>query len=326
MVNNYETAQAVEEMPVKVITPKPFIVANTEEVTLHDVQHKHIIPVYVKDNEPLISHYDFIQEVYEVSKLVYGNEDVSSPIVRVSHPIKGRVPDARNKPAMELLDFEKTLYHERMMFIIEVPGNCEEVGGNNLTLTIGGVKAYNLDNLYNKKGSLEHFKVFIGFKNSVCTNLCVSTDGLLADLRVNSREELRNKVYDLLVYYQAMEHLEKLQNLVNYELSDRQFAQLIGRCRLYQYLSIQERQNLGIGSLQIGDQQLSSICRDYYKDESFCRSDNGSINLWKLYNLFTSANKSSYIDGFLEKSANAESFVLGIQNAMDGREQNWFLQ
>ena len=326
MVNNYEAVQPVELMPVKVNAQKPFMVANTEEVSLNDVQHKHIIPVYVKDNEPLISHYDFIQEVYEVSKLVYGNEDVNSPIVRVSHPIKGRVPDAKNKPAMELQDFEKTLYYERMMFIIEVPGNCEEVGGNNLTLTVGGVKAYNLDNLYNKKGSLEHFKVFVGFKNSVCTNLCVSTDGLLADLRVNSREELHSKVYDLLVYYQAMEHLEKLQNLVNYSLSDWQFAQLIGRCRLYQYLSIQERQHLGIGPLQFGDQQLSSICKDYYKDESFCRSDNGSINLWKLYNLFTSANKSSYIDGFLEKSANAESFVLSLQNAMDGREQNWFLQ
>ena len=326
MVNNHEAVETAELKPVKVNVPKPFIVANTEEVSLIDVQHKHIIPVYVKDNEPLISHYDFIQEVYEVSKLYYGYEDVNEPIVRVSHPIKGRVPDARNKPAMELLEFEKTLDYERMMFIIEVPGNCEEVGGNNLTLTIGGVKGYNLDNLYNKKGSLEHFKVFVGFKNSVCTNLCVSTDGLLADLRVNSKEELRNKVHELLGNYQAMDHLEKLQNLVNYELSDKQFAQLIGRCRLYQYLSIQERHNLGIGSLQFGDQQLSSICKDYYRDESFCRSGHGSINLWKLYNLFTSANKSSYIDSFLEKSANAENFVLSLQSAMDGKEQNWFLQ
>ena len=326
MQNNHDTMVSVEQMPVKLDIPKPFIVANTEEVSLHDVQHKHLIPVYVKDNEPLISHYDFIQEVYEISKLVYGYEDVSSPSVRVSHPIKGRVPDARNKPAEDLLESEKTLYYERMMFAIEVPGNCADVGGNNLTLTIGGVKAYNLDNLYNRKGALEHFKVFVGFKNSVCTNLCVSTDGLLGDLRVNSREELHSKVYDLLVYYNAMGHLERLQSLVDYELTDKQFAQLIGRCRLYNYLSVQERQSYGITALQFGDQQLSSVCKDYYKDNAFCRSDNGSINLWKLYNLFTSANKSSYIDGFLEKSANAENFVLSLQSAMDGKEQNWFLQ
>lgn len=322
MVNNHELPDV--QQPQQVIAPKPFILANTEEVSLHDIQHKHIIPVYVKDNEPLISHYDFIKGVYEVASFVYGYEDVTWPTVRASHPIKGRVPDARNKPAIELLDSEKTLYYERMMFVMEVPSNCEEVGGNNLTLTIGGVKAYNLDNLYNKKGAQEHFKVFVGFKNSVCTNLCVSTDGLLVDLRVTSLNELRDKVNDMLISYNAMAHLDKLQNLVNYELSDKQFAQLIGRCRLYQYLSPQQKQ--GILPLHFGDQQLSTICRDYYKDKSFCREENGSINLWKLYNLFTSANKSTYIDGFLEKAGNAEDFVIDIQQAMDGKSPSWFLQ
>jgi len=80
---------------------------------------------------------------------------------------------------------------------------------------------------------------------------------------------------------------------------------------LYQYLSPQQKQ--GILPLHFGDQQLSTICRDYYKDQSFCREENGSINLWKLYNLFTSANKSTYIDGFLEKAHNAEEFVVDIQ-------------
>ncbi|WP_343671721.1 DUF3871 family protein [Chitinophaga sp.] len=37
------------------------------------------------------------------------------------------------------------------------------------------------------------------------------------------------------------------------------------------------------------------------KDDSFCREVDGSINLWTLYNLFTGANKSSYIDTFLEE-------------------------
>ncbi len=45
-----------EQTPVKA---SPFIIANTQEVSLYDLEHQHIIPVYVKDNEPLISHYDF---------------------------------------------------------------------------------------------------------------------------------------------------------------------------------------------------------------------------------------------------------------------------
>ena len=308
------------EVPIR----KPFIMANTEDVSLHDLQHKHIIPVYAKDNEPLISHYDFIKGVYEVAGLIYGYEDVTDPLARVSHPIKGRAPEARNKPAIDLLETEKTLYYERMMFLIEIPAYSEDIGGNKLSLTVGGVKAYNLDNLYSKKGTLEHFKVFVGYKNSVCTNLCVSTDGLLTDLKVASLEELMNKVHEMLTQFNAMNYLDGMRSWVDYELSDKQFAQLIGRCRLYQYLGLQQKQE--IPPLQFGDQQINAICKDYYKDKSFCRSDNGTINLWKLYNLFTGANKSSYIDGFLERAANAGEFVSGLKQAMDGKANSWFLQ
>ncbi len=99
---------------------------------------------------------------------------------------------------------------------------------------------------------------------------------------------------------------------------------LIGRCRLYQHLSIQEK--VDITPLHFGDQQLNSICKDYYKDKSFCRSEDGSINLWKLYNLFTAANKSSYIDSYLEKGVSAENLLLNIKDAMDGKASSWFLQ
>jgi hypothetical protein len=43
---------------------------------------------------------------------------------------------------------------------------------------------------------------------------------------------------------------------------------------------------------------MLAVFRDFYKDESFCRDANGDINLWKLYNLFAGANKSTYIDSF----------------------------
>ena len=36
------------------------------------------------------------------------------------------------------------------------------------------------------------------------------------------------------------------------------------------------------------------------------------INLWKLYNLFTGANKMSYIDTFLDRGVGCQSFVNGL--------------
>src|SRR5580698_9288118 len=99
-------------------------------------------------------------------------ETILSPNYRLSHPIKGRIPEAKTKPAHLLEEHEKTLYYERMAFVVEIPSIKDEVDGSALSLTIGGVKSYSQDNLYGKKGSDEHFKIFIGFKNRVCTNLC----------------------------------------------------------------------------------------------------------------------------------------------------------
>ncbi|HYJ65236.1 MAG TPA: DUF3871 family protein, partial [Parafilimonas sp.] len=48
---------------------------------------------------------------------------------------------------------ERILYYERMAFIIEIPSVYDDVDGSRLSLCVGGVKAYNLDNLYNKKRS-----------------------------------------------------------------------------------------------------------------------------------------------------------------------------
>lgn len=44
------------------------------------------------------------------------------------------------------------------------------------------------------------------------------------------------------------------------------------------------------------------MAKDYYEDPYFNRENDGSINLWKVYNLFTQTNKSSYIDTFLYRN------------------------
>jgi len=133
-------------------TNKPFILANTFQSSYHELRQEHLIPVFVKDNQPVISQADFIEMTNEVVSHVYDGEEILIPNIRVSHPIKGRIPEAKNKPAHLLLEEEKTIYYERMAFVIEVPSISSIINGSKLNLTIGGIKAYNLDNLYSKKG------------------------------------------------------------------------------------------------------------------------------------------------------------------------------
>jgi len=73
------------------------------------------------------------------------------------------------------------------------------------------------------------------------------------------------------------------------------------------------------------DTQVGMIAREYYMDDSFSRNPNGSIDLWKLYNLFTGANKSSYIDTFLERGAGCFSFTQFLAEQLEAGSQSWYL-
>ena len=304
-------------------TSRAFIEANTIESSMDEVRNKHIIPVYAKDNERLISIAEFIDACSEIVQENFSSEIILQPNIRLSHPIKGRVPEAKDKAAIELQEWEKTLYYERAAFVIEVPSIQRTIDGNTLSLTIGGVKAYHLDRLNGKKGVDENFSFFIGYQNKVCTNLCVWTDGYSNTVGVKNLGQLKMLMNDLIVNYNASEHLFNLEKLNDYELSEHQFAQLIGRCRMYQNLPTAMKNE--IAPMLYGDAQLNAVAKDYYRDNSFCRSDNGNISLWRLYNLFTGVNKSSYIDSFLDRSVNAYSFVEQIKYAMDGKAHSWFL-
>lgn len=308
---------------LEVSTDKPFIQANTISSTLSEIKDRHIIPVFIKDNEPVISHTDFIEVTQSVVREVYSGEEMLQPCIRLSHPVKGRTPEARNKPAAELLEHEKTLYYERMAFVIELPEISDIIEGNTLHLTIGGVKAYNLDNLYNRKGADEHFKVFIGFKNLVCTNLCVWSDGFLSDLKVKSLGELKAMIRHLIERYNSQYQLQQMRQLTEYAISEQQFALLIGRCRMYQHLSTTEKAD--IPQMLLGDNQIGAVCREFYREETFCRNEDGNINLWRLYNLFTGANKSTYIDNFLDRSVNAYHFVEQVRFTLQRKTFNWYL-
>jgi hypothetical protein len=321
-VEEYASYIEIEEQVIE-SSSSAFIGANTIEVNLQEIQRQHIIPVFSKDNEPLISHGDFIQTTYDVINHCFKGEDILSPSIRVSHPIKGRTPEARYKPASQLEDHERTIYYERAMFVFEIPSIQRTIDGQTLSLTIGGVKCYGDDKLNNKKGSAEHFKIFIGFSVKVCSNLCVWSDGAQVKLVVKSQGELMDAIMSMINYYNPEQHLRTLQRFTEHNLTEAQFAQVLGRARLYNYLPNEIKKQ--IPPLLYTDTQLGSVAKDYFLDQSFCRNDTGDINLWRMYNLFTGANKSSYVDSFLERGVNAFEFTHQLQSGLEGGSSNWYL-
>lgn len=313
----FETLEQEEE-----ISSEHFITANTEPILLEDLRKKCIIPVFSKDNESTLSHTEFINAVAEIGSNFFTGERMLKPAIRCSHPIKGRVPEAMGKAVKDLRENEKTIYYERMAFIIEFPNITETINGNKLSLTIGGVRAYNLENLYSRKIE-EHFKVFIGFKNTVCTNLCIFTDGFKKEIRVKSLSDLAFEVYQLLADFKIERQLNQLHQLGDYYLTEKQFAQLLGRSRMYQYLSPNQKKS--ILQIPINDSQVAAIAREYYQDKSFSRNTNGDINLWRLYNLFTGANKTSYIDTFLDRGAGCSHFIQSIASHLETGANSWYI-
>ena len=85
-----------------------------------------------KDNEITISHPNFIETVWEAANKVFPNESIDMPEIRVSHIIKGRIPEAIHKSVKDLLEEDKTIYYERMMFCFEIPSIHEDINGNRL--------------------------------------------------------------------------------------------------------------------------------------------------------------------------------------------------
>ena len=303
----------------------PFIEANTKEVTIEHLKEDCIVPVFSKDNEITISHPNFIEAVWEAANRVFPSESIELPEIRVSHIIKGRTPEAIYKPVKDLLEEDKTIYYERMMFCFEIPTIHEDIAGNRLYLTIGGVRSYNHENLYSKKG-MEKFKLFIGFKNLVCCNMCVSTDGFKSELKVMDVHSLFNAAIQLFQDYNVAKHLHYMGAFKDSYMTEHQFAQFLGKCRLYQYLPNEQKRILP--QMLMTDTQIGIVAKSFYHDDNFSLPDNQrEISMWNVYNLLTGANKTSYIDNFLDRAYNATQLADGLNKALYGdNEYSWFIQ
>lgn len=318
---NVEEAVFEEEKP-KTQPSIHFLEANTSAITMDELSNKCVVPTWA-NQELTISHQDFIRTVHEAACLMFAGETVGKPGIRVSHIVRGRVPSALGKRANELLECEKTQFYQRLAFAFTIPSIYEYVNGQKLELCIGGVRNYSDLNLYRASRGIEKFSVFIGWRVNICSNQVLTGDGVKLSLEVMNLNDLYKGVQELLYNFNPAREIHLMQTLSQSALTETQFAQIVGRMRLYQALPTHYQRN--IPRLLITDSQINNICRDYFTNPNFGAKGN-MLSLFDFHNLLTEANKSSYIDTYLQRAVNATEVAVGINNALHGdTKYAWFL-
>ena len=299
-----------------------FLEANTNAVTLEELAEQCVVPTWA-NQELTISHQDFINTVHDAACNVFAGETINNPEIRVSHIVRGRTANSLHKRTSELLESEKTQFYQRLAFAFTIPSLHECIDGQRLELCIGGVRNYSDLNLYRANRGMEKFTIFIGWRVNVCSNQVLTGDGVRLNIEVMSLHDLYKAVLDLFYNFNLEKDIQLLHSLTQTRLTESQFAQIVGRMRLYQALpSYLQRE---IPKLLITDSQINNVCRDYYNNPNFGHRDN-TISLFDFHNLLTEANKSSYIDSYVQRGINATEVTVGICKALQGdSEYSWFL-
>lgn len=93
-VRNTPVMEIIEDSKIENTSKTRFIEANTLNVSLSHLKENCIIPVFAKDNETTISHYEFINTVQEALQEILGHNAQLKLDIRVSHVIKGRISSA----------------------------------------------------------------------------------------------------------------------------------------------------------------------------------------------------------------------------------------
>lgn len=299
-----------------------FLEANTNAITIEELAEQCVVPTWA-NQELTISHQDFISTVHDAACNVFAGETINNPEIRVSHIVRGRIPSALNKRSSELLESEKTQFYQRLAFAFTIPSLHECINGLRLELCVGGVRNYSDLNLYRTNRGMEKFTVFIGWRVNVCSNQVLTGEGVKLSFEVMSLHDLYKAVLDLFYNFNLDNDIQLLQSLTQMRLSETQFAQIVGRMRLYQALPSHLQRELP--KLLITDSQINNVCHDYYSNPNFGTKDS-SISMFDFHNLLTEANKSSYIDSYVQRAINATDVTVGISKALQGdSEYSWFL-
>ena len=300
-----------------------FLEANTDAITIEELASKCVVPTWA-NMESTIAHQDFINCVHEAAKDFYFGEQVNTPDIRVSHIVRSRVPSAAGKKASELLECEKTQFYQRLAFAFTIPTIWETVRGEKLELCVGGVRNYSDLNLYRASKGLEKFSIFVGWRVVICSNQVLTGEGVKFNMEVSNINELYRNVLELLHSFNPAKDIHLLHALSETYLTETQFAQVVGRMRMFQALPSAQQKRMP--QLLITDSQINNVCRDFYRSENFGMKENG-ISLFDFHNLLTESNKSSYVDTYLHRAVNATEVSVGLNNVLRGFDNKyaWFL-
>ena len=134
-------------------------------------------------------------------------------------------------------------------------------------------------------------------------------------MEVTNISELYRNVLELFHSFNPAKEIHLMQTLTDTSLSETQFAQIVGRMRMYQALSPARQK--AVPRLLITDSQINSVCR----------AKDNAISMFDFHNLLTQANKGSYIDTYLQRAVNATEVSVGLNNVLQGIDNKyaWFL-
>lgn len=303
-----------------------FIESNTQGITFEELTEKNVIPTFA-DGTLTLSSGSIIKATMRAAEEVYG--ELTIPEIRVSHRIQGRTPEAMNKPASELQDSDITTFYQRMAFLCRVQGITRTINGQEVHLCIGATRSYSEDKLFGRP-TPSKMRLFVGWFVKVCTNGCLTCDGNSGTIECMTEADVYEKALALFKSFDPEKEntLEMLENLGTTRISESDFCKIIGRLRLYQALPSSE-QNV-LPKVILGDQAVNKMVQGYVSNSNFgVKEGEDTISLWQLLQLANEAVKQgAYIDNWLDRNQNCTDFVLGIQRAILGIDQegyDWFL-
>lgn len=304
-----------------------FIEGPSHEISMEELTYRNIIPTF-SDNSLTISHQKFIETTRKAAEVIFSQGNIATAETRCSHPIIGRIPSAQHKKASELTDEEKTIFFQRLAWIAHITTLTSSINGQEVSLTIGGTRSYAEDKLYARQNP-QHFRILIGFRVRVCSNMVLTCDGVSENLLCMTEADIFQHALQLFQNFNEVKEatLYNLEALNNTWLSQEQFCKIIGRLRLYQALPNTQQKQLP--QILLGDSVVNAATKEYIKNPNFGIGDNsdGSISCWQLMNLLNEAVKNSYSDLWIERNANCTTFATGIANALNGTDDSygWFL-
>ncbi len=318
LIYNEQTDSFVEQQE----TQNPFILGSTSSIELNDLEQNYLTPVYAKDCSEVISHGNFIRTLLAAVKAHFPNETVAEPKIRVSHQLMMRNQSGVGKLIEQLDDLDTSSYFQRLITMIEIPSIKQNVNGNELNLQVVAIHSFHELNLLGSSNQRQNITMGIGFVNSVCTNLCLSTDGVNSTIKVYNTDELYKYALELFGQYNPARHLEQMRLLRETKMNTSTFSQFLGKCRLYAAMPQSLKIELNLPEVTLLEAQLNSACRDYFENSNFKADENGDLTMWNFYNILTNF-KNSPIVPFIDRSVNIFDVAVGVSRAINGTDNSW---